>query len=327
MQPSINSSSNNPAITSEPAETPASRSQRKLWLAAIKPPMYSVAVMPIVAGTAIAFYHTQQLNWRNFLTFVISAILVLAWENLSNDVFDAETGIDKNKAHSVVNLTGKKNLVFAIANVLLCLGIAGVMAISWWQHDFVVVGLVALTCVLGYSYQGPPFRLGYQGLGEPICFICFGPLAIAAAYYSQTHAFWVNAPVQDLATLAATAIITGVTVTLVLFCSHFHQVEDDIAAGKRSPVVRLGTKRAAQLIPWAAGSIYATIAIGIIFGMLPLWTGLVLLSSPFALKLSKLLVQYHDQPPMITESKYVAVLLQFSSSLLMSLGLSIPGLM
>jgi 1,4-dihydroxy-2-naphthoate octaprenyltransferase len=98
-------------------ESQASRSPRQLWLAAIKPPMYSVAIMPIVAGTAIAFYHTQQLNWRNFLTFVIAAILVLAWENLSNDVFDSETGIDKNKAHSLVNLTGNKNLVFAIANV------------------------------------------------------------------------------------------------------------------------------------------------------------------------------------------------------------------
>jgi 1,4-dihydroxy-2-naphthoate phytyltransferase len=213
---------------------------------------------------------------------------------------------------------------------LLCLGIAGVMAISWWQQDFVVVGLVALTCVLGYSYQGPPLRLGYQGLGELICFICFGPLAIMAAYYSQTNTFFANsanAPVQTLGTLAVAAIIVGVAVTLVLFCSHFHQVEDDIAAGKRSPVVRLGTKRASQLIPWAAVSIYATVAIGIIINALPLWAGLVFLSVPFALKLSKLLGEYHDQPPMITESKYVAVLLQFSSSLFLSLGLVISGIM
>ncbi|AFY70036.1 1,4-dihydroxy-2-naphthoate phytyltransferase [Thalassoporum mexicanum PCC 7367] len=306
------------------------KSQRKLWLAAIKPPMYSVAIMPIVVGTAIAFYQTQQLNWRNFLTFMFAAILVLAWENLSNDVFDSETGIDQNKAHSVVNLTGNKNLVFAIANLFLLLGISGVVAISWWQRDFVVLGIVVLTCLLGYSYQGPPLRLGYLGWGEPICFICFGPLAIMAAYYSQTNAFLINSinsSAQNLAALAAAAIIVGVGVTLVLFCSHFHQVEDDIKAGKRSPVVRLGSKRAAQLIPWAAVSIYATTIVSMISGFLPLWSGLVLLSAPFAWKLSSLLGKYHDQPAMITESKYVAVLLQFSSGLGLSVGLVIARLL
>jgi len=37
--------------------------------------------------------------------------------NLSNDVFDAETGIDKNKAHSLVNLTGNKPLIFWLGNL------------------------------------------------------------------------------------------------------------------------------------------------------------------------------------------------------------------
>jgi len=32
--------------------------------------------------------------------------------NLSNDVFDAETGVDENKVHSLVNLTGNKPLIF-----------------------------------------------------------------------------------------------------------------------------------------------------------------------------------------------------------------------
>ncbi len=39
----------------------------------------------------------------------------------------------------------------------------------------------------------------------------------------------------------------GIVTSLVLFCSHFHQVKDDIAAGKRSPIARLGTKRGAEV--------------------------------------------------------------------------------
>jgi len=210
-------------------------SKRQLWLAAIKPPMYSVAIMPIWVGSAIAFFQTQTMNWGIFSTFMTAAILILAWENLYNDVFDSETGIDKNKHHSLVNLTQNKSLIFWIANLFLAVGILEIIAISWWQQDFTVLGLILLACFLGYMYQGPPFRLGYHGLGEILCFVAFGPVGVAAAYYSQTQSW----SMLNLSAIAA-SIIVGIATTLILFCSHFHQVEDDIAAGKRSPIVRLG---------------------------------------------------------------------------------------
>ncbi|WP_445240903.1 2-carboxy-1,4-naphthoquinone phytyltransferase [Microcoleus vaginatus] len=205
------------------------RPNSKLWLAAIKPPMYSVAVIPISVGTAIAFAETQTINSSNFSTFLMSAILIIAWLNLSNDVFDSETGIDKNKAHSLVNLTGNKALIFGLANLFLAVGVSGICAISWWQKDPTVILLVVLCCALGYTYQGPPFRLGYQGLGEIICFFTFGPLAFAAAYYSQTQTW--------SATNFAASAIVGITTSIILFCSHFHQIADDLAAGKKSPIV------------------------------------------------------------------------------------------
>ena len=38
---------------------------------------------------------------------------------------------------------------------------------------------------MGYLYQGPPFRFSYLGLGEPLCFAAFGPLATCAFYLAQ----------------------------------------------------------------------------------------------------------------------------------------------
>ena len=105
--------------------------------------------------------------------FLLSAIAIIAWLNLTNDVFDADTGIDVNKHHSVVNLTGNKTLVFWIANIILLLGLGGIFLINWWQQDWTVLWLILVSCFLGYTYQGPPFRLGYQGLGEIICFFYF----------------------------------------------------------------------------------------------------------------------------------------------------------
>lgn len=37
--------------------------------------------------------------------------------------------------------------------------------------------------------------------------------------------------------------IVGLTTAVILFCSHFHQIQGDMAAGKVSPLVRLGTQR------------------------------------------------------------------------------------
>jgi len=300
-------------MTTQPLEL----SKRQLWLAALMPPMYSVAVMPIWLGTAIAFADTGVIHWRVFATFTAAAILILAWMNFSNDVFDAETGIDENEPTSLVNLTGNKSLIFWLSNLFLALGIAGVLAIAVWQQDLTVIGLVLVCGFLGYTYQGPPFRLGYQGLGEIICFFCFGPLAVTAAYYSQTRAW-------SLTSLAA-AILLGITTSLILFCSHFHQVEEDQSAGKRSPVVRLGTARSAWLLRWFSSGVFGLAGAFVLLKILPLGALLVFASLPFAFKLIRHVNCYHDQPARVRNCKFLAVRLHFWSSVLLGVGFLLPG--
>ncbi|MEH1790854.1 MAG: 2-carboxy-1,4-naphthoquinone phytyltransferase [Nostoc sp.] len=287
----------------------------KLWMAAIKPPMYSVAIMPIWVGTAVAFAETKIFNGVVFSTFVAAAILILAWENISNDVFDSETGIDQNKHHSLVNLTGNKPLIFWIGNLCLGLGLLGIVAIAFWQHDLTVIGIILLCCGLGYTYQGPPFRLGYQGLGEIICFFAFGPLAVEAAYYSQTQTW-------SMTSLAA-SVIVGIATTLILFCSHFHQVKDDIAAGKRSPIVRLGTQKGAQVLVWFTASIYPLTLLFVLLGISPAWTLLSWVSLPFAVKLCRHVQENHNQPDKVSNCKFIAVAVHFWACLLLGLGFMI----
>ncbi|OUL18502.1 2-carboxy-1,4-naphthoquinone phytyltransferase [Nostoc sp. RF31YmG] len=284
----------------------------KLWMAAIKPPMYSVAIMPIWVGTAVAFAETKNFHAAVFSTFIAAAILILAWENISNDVFDSETGIDKNKHHSLVNLTGKKLVVFWLGNLCLGLGLLGILAIALWQQDLTVIGIILLCCALGYMYQGPPFRLGYQGLGEILCFFAFGPLAVGAAYYSQTQAW-------SMTSLLA-SVIVGIVTSLILFCSHFHQVDDDIAAGKRSPIVRLGTQKASQVLTWFTASIYPLTLILVLWGIFPVWTLLSWLSLPFAVKLCRHVQKNHNQPDKVNNCKFIAVAVHFWACLLLGVG-------
>ncbi|NCJ07612.1 2-carboxy-1,4-naphthoquinone phytyltransferase [Synechococcales cyanobacterium C] len=299
-------------MTTESLSHPQSPSQRQLWLAAIKPPMYSVAAIPISLGTAIAWAETAQIDWRIFLTFLSAGILIVAWSNLSNDVFDAETGIDINKPHSLVNLTGNKTLIFRLSNLCLGLGICGILMIAWWQQDVTVLGIIGLCCLLGYVYQGPPFRWGYQGWGEILCFLAYGPLTLSAVYYSQTQTWSV--------TNLAASVILGLTTSVILFCSHFHQVEDDIAAGKRSPIVRMGTARGAQLLPMLCGAVYGFLVLLWGIHIFPTWTLLALGSIPSAWKLRRFVAEYHNQPHQVSSCKFIAVAWHFWSGALLTLG-------
>ncbi|MFM2432953.1 MAG: hypothetical protein RLZZ511_4167 [Cyanobacteriota bacterium] len=300
-----------------PVAVSTDRPDRKLWWAAIKPPMYSVAVMPIWVGSALAFWQTNQANPATFVVFLLSAVLILAWENFSNDVFDADTGVDVNKRNSLVNMTGRKSLIFWIANACLGLGLAGIGAIALWQQDPTVIWLVLGCCAIGYIYQGPPFRLSYKGMGEILCLIAFGPLACSAAYYSQTQTWsWNN---------LFGSLIVGLATSLILFCSHFNQVQDDRAVGKLSPVVRLGARRSAQLLPWICGGIYALLVIGVLARLFPVWTLLGLLSATVAQRLCETIGANYQRPEALLTCRLIAVEMHFWLGLFFGLGFLLPG--
>lgn len=306
---------------------PGQPSRQQLWMAAIKPPMYCVAVMPIFVGSAVAYAQTGSFKMGVFIVFSLSAVLLLVWENLTNDVFDAATGIDENKHHSLVNLTQNRTLILGLGNGCLLLGIAGIGAIALHQQDPTVLKIVLACCALGYLYQGPPFRLGYQGLGEFLCFFSFGPLAVGAAYYAQVQRpLWSWQVWSWQAPLLPAAIIIGMTTTLVLFCSHFHQVKDDLKAGKKSPIVRLGTQRGALLLPWVCGSVFAVSLMAVVAGGLPKSALLLWVSMPVAVRLCQHVLKFHAQPEQVSNAKFLAIHFHVWSGLLLLGGLLVSRL-
>ncbi|MFN5117544.1 MAG: 2-carboxy-1,4-naphthoquinone phytyltransferase [Cyanobacteriota bacterium] len=310
------------AVSGLEAAAPADR--RRLWKAAIKWPMYAVAVMPVLLAAGWRLGQGLPLRLDQLLLFLLAAVLLLAWENLANDVFDADTGVDAlGKPHSVVNLTGRRDRVARLANGCLVGGLA-LMALVALRSSPAVLALVLACCGLGYVYQGPPFRLGYRGLGEPLCWLAFGPCATAAALLALAPA---AAAGQGAAIPWSQALLLGsgpaLATTLVLFCSHFHQVEEDAAHGKRSPVVRLGSERAAGLIPWFVAASLALQWAPVLFGWWPLSALLGAIGLPPARALIQLLQHHHDEPERIIGSKVLALRFQALSGLGLAFGLAI----
>ena len=214
---------------------------KSLWKQAIKWPLYSVAILPVFISGAYTLNSFKNVKISNLIAFTIAAILILIWENLTNDLFDSETGIDEFKFHSIVNLVRSKTIISIIAYTSLLIGLL-VIAIISISTSINVMLLVGACCFLGYLYQGPPFRLGYQGLGEPLCWLAFGPLAYAAALIvlNPSDIYIISIPWKESLLLGSGS---SLATTLVLFCSHFHQIKEDKEHGKNSPLVRLGAKK------------------------------------------------------------------------------------
>ncbi|MBV5259914.1 2-carboxy-1,4-naphthoquinone phytyltransferase [Synechococcus moorigangaii CMS01] len=291
-----------------PTANPAA--SRRLWLAAIKPPIYTVAVTPVIVTTAAAYGEFGVFDPVRFGVFLGAAICLIAWMNLSNDVFDAATGIDVNKASSVVNLTGDRRLVFGIALGFLGLGIAGIALISYLQQDWAVFNLLLLATAIAYTYQGPPFRLGYLGIGEFVCFLAYVITGLGV-FYSQAQTLSFNA--------VWASIWVAFTTSIILFCSHFHQAEDDLAAGKKSPIVRLGTYQGAQVLTYSLGAVWGLTCFLVAVGTWSPWMLLSFGSAPFALDLINHVRQNHDQPEKVSNCKFFAVKFHFFSGLLLAI--------
>ncbi|KAL5790060.1 hypothetical protein ACOSQ2_004948 [Xanthoceras sorbifolium] len=233
-----------------------------IWRA-IKLPIYTVALVPLSVGAAAAYLQTGTFSARRYLVLLASSVLIITWLNLSNDVYDFDTGADKNKKESVVNLVGSRIGTLVAAYSLLILGFIGLSWASVEAGNMQAILLLTCAVLCGYIYQCPPFRLSYQGLGEPLCFASFGPFATTAFYLLLGSASKIHY-IPLTGTILSASLLVGLTTTLILFCSHFHQVEGDFAVGKMSPLVRLGTERGSGVVKVAILTLYSLlVALGL----------------------------------------------------------------
>jgi 1,4-dihydroxy-2-naphthoate octaprenyltransferase len=133
---------------------------------------------------------SESINLLRVQRFIWSSALIIAWLNISNDVFDADSGVDLEgrKPESVVNVLGwKKVKVKTLALLSLGHGLINLKSLlKNIRPDSYTFTTFLLNCsiLLGYLYQGPPLRLSYLGLGEPLCFMSFGPFMTIALYLS-----------------------------------------------------------------------------------------------------------------------------------------------
>ena len=248
------------------------------WISAVRPKTLAAGAVPVALGSALA-HHVGSFELWPALAALAGALLLQIGSNLANDVFDYLNGADDEERVGPARATqkgwltprqmlGGTLLVFIAA---LTVG-AYLIAIGGWP--IVIIGVSGIICAVAYT--GGPIPLGYRGLGDPLVFIFFGPVAVLGTYYVQ---------VGEVTWLAAWASVSvGLLATAILVVNNLRDRHTDERTGKRTLAVRMGAKGARREYLALVSLAYAIPPALTALGLAQVTWLLPLLSGPIALK-------------------------------------------
>src|SRR6185369_5693991 len=262
------------------------------WLLIVRACVFPMTLTSGLIGGLLAAATAPEVNWRNFALACVGIVLAHAANNMINDYFDTEGGVDTEgytrtlyAPHPILSgLISKKGLLGVIAAVnlfdfaIMCVLTAGR---GWPVIAFALAGLF-----ISVFYVAPPLRLKHHGLGEPGVAIVWGPLMIGGTYYvtAGTLPSWVW-----LATIPY-----ALSVTTVLFGKHVDKLDSDAAKGIRTLPVILGRERALSWTRAMMAAYFVLVALLVVTGVVSAWCLLVVAAIP---RLLETLETFRKPPP------------------------------
>jgi 1,4-dihydroxy-2-naphthoate octaprenyltransferase len=247
------------------------------WLVLTRASVFPMTFFAAAIGglLAVPSGRAELLPW---LACAVGLILAHACNNLMNDFFDMESGVDTPEyaralyaPHPVLSgwVTREELLraIFAVNALGVLVAVYLTWLRGWPAAAFALAGFF-----VSVFYVAPPLRFKHHGLGEPSVFVIWGPLMIAGTYFATTGTLpgWVW----------GASLPYGLLVTTVLFGKHIDKIELDSAKHIHTVPVLLGeplARRTNQVL--MLGFFASTLALAAT-GVLGLWALAILAATP-----------------------------------------------
>jgi 1,4-dihydroxy-2-naphthoate octaprenyltransferase len=271
--------------------------RKQVWVEMLLYPAHTLptALAPVLVAIGLAV-HDRVLALGPAIAALIAGWLIQLggvftdnYYNLSRHPDDEEHAAFVEAVNTgVISLAEIRRAIYATFGVAL---IAGLYLVGVAGLPVVYVGLASIAGALVYS--AGPFPLGDNGLGDPLFFVFFGIVSVAATYYVQAASRLGGAFAAWFApgTLTTGALVAGLPVaaltTAILVIDNIRDLEYDRAKGERTLAVLIG--------PFWSRVEYSTL---VVFAYLvPLWfrlragfgmlVFLPLLTAPLALAVAR----------------------------------------
>ncbi len=248
-----------------------------LWEIA-RPFSFTASTVPVAAGGALAAV-AGAFDPGLFVAALVGAVALHVGTNVTNEIYDVRKGVDTivspRASHAIVKgrISERAAYRFAIAafGVAVLMGLVLTAARGW---PIVALGIAGL--VGGYTYTAPPFQYKFGPVGIPLVFLLMGPLMVIGSFYAVSGLF-------DLRAVAA-SIPVGLLVAAILHGNEWRDISEDARAGAKTFSVRAGRAAAHWLYVALVVGAYLALSAAVVFGLLPTWTLLAMLSLPLLVR-------------------------------------------
>ena len=204
------------------------------WIVAARPRTLGAAVIPVIAGAALAS-STGQLHAIASSLALVCAVLIQMAANYFNDAIDHAKGADTAERIGPLRVTAAGLLparrVLTAGCVLLAL--TAILAVPLiLRGGWVILLIGCASIIFAYIYTGGPLPLAYLGLGEIFVVLFFGLIAVGGTFFLNTLEF------SAAALLAGLQI--GIHACVLLAVNNLRDLEGDRLAGKHTLAARFG---------------------------------------------------------------------------------------
>src|SRR5271166_6055426 len=160
-----------------------------VWMQACRVKSLAISSIGVLVGSAVAL-HAGYFDWLRLLLAWLGSVAIQAGTNLTNVSYNYKGGTGPGglqadpRGSSAVVRFGLLTPEVVRRGGFLCfaVGIFCGLTLAWLCGPVILwIGVPAV--IAGYSYAGPPLRLGYLALGVVTVFVFMGPVMVCGAYY------------------------------------------------------------------------------------------------------------------------------------------------
>lgn len=256
----------------------------KIWYEASRALFLVASALPVLLGTIVAYYVTENFSVLLFLLTLLAVSLFHLGANLLNDYLDHIGGSDQANKDFIRPFTGGSRIIqlgilspvsilFSSVMITVLGIIIGLYLMFTVGPNLLYFGAIGLFVLSAYSL--PKIGLASIGLGEISIGLVLGPLITLGAFYVQTGTL-------TMLPVVASIPLAGL-IALTLFINEFPDALADKSVGKNTLVVKFGLKNASTAYLIFGIITYLATAYFIYTGMLPAVVSLVFVSIPFVL--------------------------------------------
>jgi len=282
------------------------------WIILTRACVFSMTVTSgLIGGLLAGTAKTEPIGWLYFALSVIGITIAHAANNLINDYFDFEAGVDgsdnyaraRYAPHPIISgLVTKAHL----RNVILALNVidGAIMVYLTAMRGLPVLFFALAGLFISVFYVAPPIRLKKIGLGELGVVLVWGPLMIGGTYFVTVG----EIPLWVMIASLPYAFLVGT----VLMGKHIDKAPQDKPMKTHTLPVLLGDKNALRLNQIVSVLFYVAIIGLVIAGNMTPWMLVVVFSIPMLITTLK---RYSEpKPAEMAESPlyYVGVAFYFT---------------